>query len=257
MIRRSLVAAAFTIAAATAALDAGPARAHEGAHKGGTGQAPSSQPATQPATPPAPKDARLPFHDHTALHGGVVRMTGDDHLELTVEPDGALRVWVSDAWRRPITRDLEATVTVTTPDGVEVVKLSPKDGTLVGKSAARADVKRSLKLEGSARGVPVLGHWDFAPETTVEVGKPLTLHVTEAGFTPSLLVAKPGQQVRLIVVRKTNATCAKDIVVPGLVAKQDLPLDQPVEIAFTLPKRKGDVKFGCSMDMIGGTIRVR
>jgi WD40 repeat protein len=41
------------------------------------------------------------MHDHTPHHGGVVGMSGETHLEALIEPDGRVRVWVTDFWRRP------------------------------------------------------------------------------------------------------------------------------------------------------------
>lgn len=42
--------------------------------------------------------------DHTPHRGGVLQMTGDHHLEVVLSAEG-IRVFVSDAWRRPIRAD--------------------------------------------------------------------------------------------------------------------------------------------------------
>jgi len=49
--------------------------------------------------PPTPRPG---IHDHRPHHGGVVTMIGLRHLEATATPAGALRVYVTDVWRRPI-----------------------------------------------------------------------------------------------------------------------------------------------------------
>src|SRR5436189_288265 len=41
-------------------------------------------------------------HDHTPHHGGVVGMAGDLHLEALAAPDGRVRVYLTDFWRRPL-----------------------------------------------------------------------------------------------------------------------------------------------------------
>ena len=43
----------------------------------------------------------LAAHDHTSLHGGVVSMVADLHIEHRAA-DGAHRFWISDAYRQPV-----------------------------------------------------------------------------------------------------------------------------------------------------------
>jgi Cu/Ag efflux protein CusF len=57
-------------------------------------------------------------HDHTPHHAGVVGMVGMTHLEARAEPDGRIRVYLTDRWRRPLPlSDTRGTVTLTLPDG--------------------------------------------------------------------------------------------------------------------------------------------
>ena len=74
----------------------------------------------------------LQAHDHTSLHGGVVSMSGDTHLEYAASGD-AYEVWVSDAMRVAITKDVRGSLT----DGGVVVPLTfdPATGLLRGKGA--------------------------------------------------------------------------------------------------------------------------
>lgn len=53
----------------------------------------------------------LAEHDHTALHGGVVSMWGDHHVEYVARPD-TVRFYVTDAKRVPVTTNVSGTVTV-------------------------------------------------------------------------------------------------------------------------------------------------
>jgi plastocyanin domain-containing protein len=81
--------------------------------------------------------------------------------------------------------------------------------------------------------------------------------VTEDGFVPAELKARAGEPVTLVITRKTDNTCATEILVPEYSVSQDLPLEQTVELTFT-PTRAGKLVFGCAMgQMIGGTILVR
>ncbi len=84
--------------------------------------------------------------------------------------------------------------------------------------------------------------------------KDISMTVTEKGFEPSSLKVKAGEPVVLKITRKTNATCAREITVPTQKLKVDLPLGKEVTVKLAALS-KGEVKFGCSMDMmIGGVI---
>lgn len=83
--------------------------------------------------------------------------------------------------------------------------------------------------------------------------------VTEDGFKPDKIRVHQGHPVTLVFNRKTDVTCAKDIVI--VVADQQkiektLPLNQPVEVAVTFP-RAGTLSYACSMDMVKGQIFVQ
>lgn len=81
--------------------------------------------------------------------------------------------------------------------------------------------------------------------------------VTEDGFVPAEVKARAGEPVTLVITRKTDNTCATEVLVPEYSVSQDLPLDRTVELTFT-PTRAGKLIFGCAMgQMIGGTILVR
>ncbi len=84
----------------------------------------------------------------------------------------------------------------------------------------------------------------------------IALAVTEDGFVPGNVTVKAGEPVTLVVTRKTDETCATDFLIDGTDIKRALPLNTPVEIAWT-PAKAGKVKFGCAMDMmIGGVLLV-
>jgi len=87
-------------------------------------------------------------------------------------------------------------------------------------------------------------------------GTRVELAVTERGFEPAEIQAKPGVPLTLVVTRKTDATCAKEIVIADQDIRRDLPLNQAVEMTFT-PGDSGEVRFACGMDMITGRIVVR
>ena len=82
------------------------------------------------------------------------------------------------------------------------------------------------------------------------------LTVTGKGFVPSAVEVEAGRPVRMLITRKTDRTCATDIVLKQFGIKKRLPLNQPVEVRFT-PRRPGTIRYACAMDMIAGEIVVR
>ncbi len=83
----------------------------------------------------------------------------------------------------------------------------------------------------------------------------IAMTVTRNGFEPATVHLKAGHPVRLVVTRKVERTCATDLVVASLGIRKPLPLNQPVVIRFT-PRKAGQLRYACAMDMIGGTFVV-
>ena len=84
----------------------------------------------------------------------------------------------------------------------------------------------------------------------------IPISVTENGFEPSQIDVKHGEAVTLLVTRKTDQTCATEMVIPSRNITQELPLNQTVRVALG-PLEVGEVAFACGMDMEKGTIVVR
>ena len=82
------------------------------------------------------------------------------------------------------------------------------------------------------------------------------LAVIESGFAPGTITVPAGTPVTLVVTRKTDQTCAKEIVFPGQGIRKALPLNEAVEI--TLPASpKGEIPYVCGMDMLSGKVVVQ
>jgi thiol-disulfide isomerase/thioredoxin/plastocyanin len=97
---------------------------------------------------------------------------------------------------------------------------------------------------------------DPAPVKRKPLVKPyrVAVTVTEAGFEPREVKVPHGRPVTLVITRKTDKTCAKDVAIEGQV--KDLPLDKAVEIKLMFDK-PGTVTYACGMNMIKGTIVVQ
>jgi len=83
----------------------------------------------------------------------------------------------------------------------------------------------------------------------------IAIAVTSKGFEPASVRVKAGHPVRLVVTRKTDRTCATDIVIKDLGIRKPLPLNEPVEVRFT-PRKAGALRYACAMDMIAGSLIV-
>ncbi len=82
------------------------------------------------------------------------------------------------------------------------------------------------------------------------------MSVTAKGFEPSRVKLVKGEPVKLVITRKTDDTCAKEVVIPDESIKADLPLGKAVTVSFT-PKRTGEIRYSCATGMVGGVLDVR
>jgi len=96
----------------------------------------------------------------------------------------------------------------------------------------------------------------FAADKVDSKVQNISLQVTEKGFEPNKVDTKAGSHVILKITRKTDDTCATQIVVEGKKIKKDLPLNKEVHVDVGVLK-KGEVRFACGMDMITGMIIVK
>lgn len=91
-------------------------------------------------------------------------------------------------------------------------------------------------------------------EGTVKNGvRTVEIAVTDEGFEPSKIKAKKGEKVRLVVTRKTDSTCAKEIVIKDQGINQPLPLQKTVTVEFT-PAKSGEIRYACGMDHVSGVV---
>lgn len=87
----------------------------------------------------------------------------------------------------------------------------------------------------------------------------IELAITRSGFDPGNITVPAKTPVTLVFTRKTDATCAKTLVLTmddGKKIERELPLDKPVELAVTFPNA-GKLSYACSMDMVKGVIVVQ
>ena len=98
-----------------------------------------------------------------------------------------------------------------------------------------------------------------APESAAEAtlqnyAQTATVEVTGNGFEPSSLKLKAGVPAKVTFVRKTDETCAKEVVIKEYKIDRKLPLNEAVTVEFT--PSKGEFTFACGMNMIKGKLIV-
>jgi plastocyanin domain-containing protein len=86
-------------------------------------------------------------------------------------------------------------------------------------------------------------------------GGRVAIEVTEDGFVPASVTVTAGQPVTLAITRRTDRTCATEIVMPKMNIERKLPLNETVEVTFT-PPVPDTLGYACAMDMIKGQVVV-
>lgn len=131
----------------------------------------------------------------------------------------------------------------------------------VAGSCQRATVPAGAPAQTPPQAVaPAAAAAPAAPPAAAKpAGDParIAVEVTEDGFVPSQIPAQVGKPITLVITRKTDRTCAREILFKGQPGKTELPLNKTVEATYT-PQASGEVPFGCAMGMmVGGKLEVK
>jgi plastocyanin domain-containing protein len=84
----------------------------------------------------------------------------------------------------------------------------------------------------------------------------VAISVTENGFEPAVASVPRGKPVTLIVTRRTDRTCATEIVFVSTGQRHELPLGKPVRLELAVGV-SDTLRYACGMDMIRGMIVAR
>lgn len=99
-------------------------------------------------------------------------------------------------------------------------------------------------------------HPAFAEGTVKDGVRTIEMAVTDNGFEPSKVKVSKDEKVRLVVTRKTDATCATEIVIEDAGVNTPLPLGKAVAVEFT-PKKSGEIRYACGMGHVSGVVFVK
>jgi RND family efflux transporter MFP subunit len=83
-----------------------------------------------------------------------------------------------------------------------------------------------------------------------------TIEVNERGFEPASVILKLNVPARVTFTRRTDNTCAREVVIRDFGINRPLPLGDPVVVEFT-PNKIGEIIFTCAMSMQRGKFVVK
>jgi plastocyanin domain-containing protein len=83
-----------------------------------------------------------------------------------------------------------------------------------------------------------------------------TVKITERGYEPASLRLRRNRPARITFLRTTDNTCAKEVVFPEFGIKRELPLNQSIVVTLN-PKKNGEFRFTCGMNMMRGSLVVQ
>jgi hypothetical protein len=207
-------------------------------------------------------------HDHTPLQGGIVAMSGDMHLEVLSQHSGEVRVWVTDAFRKPVPLSgMKGTVEA----GGQSVPLTPEPGGqfLTAKLPATEQERETtvrLPMPGDPEYFitflltpkPAQAAGSAPAKESAKAGAKAVQEVTiivAGSYEPSEVKLKKGVPARLRFVRKDTGGCAEQLIIPDFGVKQVLPGLSETVVEFT-PDKAGSFPFTCGMRMMKGTLVV-
>jgi plastocyanin domain-containing protein len=79
--------------------------------------------------------------------------------------------------------------------------------------------------------------------------------VVERGYHPGRVTVAEGEAVRLKFLRREAGGCSRELVIPALGLRRELPQGQ--EVAIDLPAMAaGEYAFTCGMNMLRGSVVV-
>ena len=117
------------------------------------------------------------------------------------------------------------------------------------KTKSKADALRW----GQQRRAVLIEEYHARKRGELEEKKPKSKVPTFTVHSPEWVKALKGEKVRFLVTRKTDRTCAKEIVIADQGVNQPLPLGKTVTVEFTA-SRSGEIRYACGMNHVAGIV---
>jgi plastocyanin domain-containing protein len=105
-------------------------------------------------------------------------------------------------------------------------------------------------------GLVVFVLWFFLGRRvkTVQAGREVSIKV-DGGYSPESIEVPAGQRTKLIFIRTDPSSCLEEVILSDFKIRKFLPMNQPVEIEI-IPKKEGEYRFVCGMNMFHGKLKV-
>ena len=106
----------------------------------------------------------------------------------------------------------------------------------------------------AGRRVPAAGMASMVAASTPSGSRaPDVTIVVDGGYSPSTVVVKAGQPVRLVFDRRDSGSCSEEVVFPDFHLRRFLPTGEKTTVEVT-PQSPGRYEFMCGMSMLRGTL---
>lgn len=100
-------------------------------------------------------------------------------------------------------------------------------------------------------------YWFFLMKKEKEAAVSDSVDITvEGGYTPDTISIPKGKTTKVSFTRKDPSSCLEEVVLGDFKIRRFLPLNKKVTVEVT-PKKTGEFKFECGMNMFHGKIIVR
>jgi plastocyanin len=180
-----------------------------------------------------------------AIPAGAVQMLGDRTVVYVVDPNQQGRFV-----------ERQVALGSRSNDNVQVLSGLKPGEVIVAQGSFFVRAERERVNPSAAAAVAHAGHGGGAspPPTAGEAG--ITVQVTERGFEPDRVTVPRGDRAVVTFVRRTDNTCAKEVVIEAQRIHRELPLNQPVAVEIKTGT-KGELAFACGMNMLKGAVVVQ
>ena len=121
-----------------------------------------------------------------------------------------------------------------------------------------------LKVGVAAAGAGLIGlelWWFLFKKTKVQTAQARngvqSIDITvDGGYSPDQIVVQVGQPIQLNFLRKDSSSCLDQVILPDFNKALDLPLNRTATVEI-VPKKTGNYRFHCGMNMFRGTLIVK
>lgn len=95
-----------------------------------------------------------------------------------------------------------------------------------------------------------------SPAEACEGASRVQVEVQSSGFVPNEVKVPAKRVSHVRFIRKTDRTCAKEVLFPQLGIEKKLPLNEPVDVTIPAGKAR-TLSFACGMNMLKGKVIVK